>query len=93
MRAAAPCHRLDTLCTIDENSRPNENCVDRMSESRSSVRMTMIDPARLKYSARRPARNVPRYPPAPLANATCPTASESSASRQPISRIAPTIFV
>ena len=41
------------------NRRPNENCVDRMIDRKSSVRIRMIDPVLFRYSARVAAMNLP----------------------------------
>ena len=35
---------------IAANSRPNENCVERMTARNSSVRIRMIEPVRFRYS-------------------------------------------
>ncbi len=76
-----------------EKNRPNENCVERISDAMSSVRMTMIEPVRLRESERRLARTTPRYPPAPFDGPTLPSASASSALTQANSSAAPTSFV
>ena len=41
---------------IAPNSRPNENCVDMMTARTISVRMTMSEPVRFRYSESSPAR-------------------------------------
>ena len=58
--AERPVHHAVTLRASDENNRPNENCVARMSDSTSNVRMTMIEPVRLSESARSRASTIPR---------------------------------
>ena len=46
------------------NTRPNENCVDRITASTISVRMMMIEPVRLRYSANQAPSHAPSDPPA-----------------------------
>ena len=58
-RAIRLAHQTATDRTTDENSRPNENCVARISDSTSSVRMTMIEPVRFSESASSAARITP----------------------------------
>ena len=43
-----------------EKSWPSENCVDSITARNITVRMMMIEPMRLKYSARRVVRSAPR---------------------------------
>ena len=54
-RAAGSAHRV-----ADENILPRENCVDNITARNSSVRMTMIDPVRFRYSAIDAASHSPR---------------------------------
>ena len=49
-----------TDAPIAPKKRPKENCVDMMMPRKISVRMTMIDPVRFKYSDIAEARNSPR---------------------------------
>jgi hypothetical protein len=88
---------LDRLTSVaEENMRPSDNCVESTAARKKSVRMTMIDPVRFRYSAIHDARPSPTYPPArnglPPAS-TLPKARLSSELRQPKSSTAPTSFV
>src|SRR5262245_3399919 len=69
--------RSRAICESDAKRRPNENCVDRMMAANSSVRIRMIDPVRLRYSASNAARRSPRAPQA--RNSLPPTASVPNA--------------
>ena len=50
-RRASASHWSAIIEPIAANSRPNENCVDRMTARNSSVRIRMIEPVRFRYSA------------------------------------------
>ncbi len=58
-RPSIACQRSRTSWAMAENSRPKENCVDRMMARKRSVRIRMIEPVRLRYSAERAGKPVP----------------------------------
>ena len=80
----------------DENMRPSDNCVESTTARKDSVRMTMMDPVRFRYSASHDASHSPIYPPVRNdfpATSTLPNARLNSELTQPKSRPTPTSFV
>ena len=67
-----------------------------MIAAKSSVRIRMIEPVRLRYSARKAASRSPTIPPARNAlppDWSVPNASDMNDDRHPKSRAAPSSFV
>ena len=78
------------------NIRPNENCVERMIDSTISVRMTMIEPVRLRYSADHAPSQAPSEPPASKvlpATSVLPNTRLRNALLQPKSSVMPLSLV
>ena len=50
--SSTPAHRSRAIWNTTAKSRPNENCVDRTIDRKRSVRIRMIEPVLLRYSAR-----------------------------------------
>ena len=81
---------------IAPNRRPNENCVDMITASTTTVTMTMSEPVRFRYSESSAASHSPAYPPARKglpATSSLPNTRLRNALPPPKSRPAPVAFV